>query len=159
MKCAWTVKMDCSDNKDFKERTLRTLKQGLGRLWKRRSVTITEYDPSYKVVYLGNVLTGWAKGKINLSSSLLTYFIYIHSDHPPVFSYFAIVDYLLYGHSNQILSFVLNLFVYKRIKSYYFCISWFYLSFSNGCNLHSYGVFKLQKRASKAFKVKAPFNM
>lgn len=61
---AWTaVGMDCSDTKDFKERTLRTLKQGLGRLWRRRSVTISEYDPSYKVVYLGNVLTGWAKGK------------------------------------------------------------------------------------------------
>lgn len=25
-------------------------------------MTITEYDPTYKVVYLGNVLTGWAKG-------------------------------------------------------------------------------------------------
>lgn len=51
-----------NENKDFKERTLRSLKQGLGRLWRRRSVTITEYDPTYKVVYLGNVLTGWAKG-------------------------------------------------------------------------------------------------
>lgn len=48
--------------KDFRERTLRTLKMSLGRLWKRRSVTITEYDPTYKVAYLGNVLTGWAKG-------------------------------------------------------------------------------------------------
>lgn len=55
-----------NSNKDFRERTLRSLKQGLGRLWKRRSVTITEYDPSYKVVYLGNVLTGWAKGKVLL---------------------------------------------------------------------------------------------
>lgn len=35
---------------------------GLGKLWRRRSVTITEYDPCYKVVYLGNVLTGIAKG-------------------------------------------------------------------------------------------------
>lgn len=52
-----------NENKDFKERTLRSLKQGLGKLWRRRSVTITEYDPTYKVVYLGNVLTGWAKGK------------------------------------------------------------------------------------------------
>lgn len=34
----------------------------LGKLWRRRSVTITEYDPCYKVVYLGNVLTGIAKG-------------------------------------------------------------------------------------------------
>lgn len=30
--------------------------------WKKRSVTITEYDPAFKVVYLGNVITGWAKG-------------------------------------------------------------------------------------------------
>lgn len=30
---------------------------------KKRSVTITEYDPTYKVIYLGNVLTAWAKGE------------------------------------------------------------------------------------------------
>ncbi|XP_050419828.1 uncharacterized protein LOC126832854 isoform X2 [Adelges cooleyi] len=36
---------------------------GLGKIWRRRSVTITEYDPCYKVVYLGNVLTGIAKGE------------------------------------------------------------------------------------------------
>uniref|UniRef100_A0A1B6E9S0 PID domain-containing protein n=1 Tax=Clastoptera arizonana TaxID=38151 RepID=A0A1B6E9S0_9HEMI len=59
-------------NKDFRERTLRSLKQGLGRLWKRRSVTITEYDPSYKVVYLGNVLTGWAKGEGCVEKPLCT---------------------------------------------------------------------------------------
>ncbi|XP_064105356.1 protein FAM43A-like [Macrobrachium nipponense] len=34
----------------------------LKKLWRKKSVTITEYDPTYKVVYLGNVLTGWAKG-------------------------------------------------------------------------------------------------
>jgi hypothetical protein len=48
---------------EYLARTLRVLKLGLGKLWKRQSVTITEYDPSYKVAYLGNVLTGWAKGK------------------------------------------------------------------------------------------------
>ncbi|KAF4522394.1 hypothetical protein B566_EDAN012977 [Ephemera danica] len=42
-------------------RTIRVLRLGLGRLWRRQSVTITEYDPSFKVAYLGNVLTGWAK--------------------------------------------------------------------------------------------------
>ena len=31
-------------------------------LWKKRSLNLTEYDPVYKVVYLGNVLTPWAKG-------------------------------------------------------------------------------------------------
>ncbi|GAB6026268.1 hypothetical protein CHUAL_012476 [Chamberlinius hualienensis] len=36
----------------------------LSKFWtKKRSVTITEYDPTYKVVYLGNVLTAWAKGE------------------------------------------------------------------------------------------------
>ncbi len=35
------------------------------RFWrKRKSLTINEYDPSFKVVYLGNVLTGWAKGQL-----------------------------------------------------------------------------------------------
>lgn len=34
------------------------------RWWKKRfTAVITESDPSFKVVYLGNVLTGWAKGK------------------------------------------------------------------------------------------------
>ena len=51
--------------KDFRERTLRSLKLSLGKLWRRKSVTITEYDPTYKVAYLGNVLTGWAKGKLH----------------------------------------------------------------------------------------------
>lgn len=65
--------------KDFRERTLRSLKLSLGKLWKRRSVTITEYDPTYKVAYLGNVLTGWAKGKFLVISEVfsknLHYFI------------------------------------------------------------------------------------
>jgi hypothetical protein len=34
------------------------------RWWKKRfTAVITESDPSFKVVYLGNVLTGWAKGR------------------------------------------------------------------------------------------------
>ncbi|XP_014203343.1 uncharacterized protein LOC106635734 [Copidosoma floridanum] len=46
-------------------RTLRSLKRGLGKLWRRHrgNASITEYDPTYKVAYLGNVLTGWAKGE------------------------------------------------------------------------------------------------
>lgn len=43
---------------------------GLGKLWRRRSVTITEYDPCYKVVYLGNVLTGIAKGEMCVEKPL-----------------------------------------------------------------------------------------
>ena len=31
--------------------------------WKRKSANITDYDPTYRVIYLGNVLTGWAKGE------------------------------------------------------------------------------------------------
>lgn len=56
-----------SGSKEFGQRTLRSLKRGLGRLWRRHrgNVSITEYDPSYKVAYLGNVLTGWAKGEWN----------------------------------------------------------------------------------------------
>ncbi|KOX68096.1 hypothetical protein WN51_07392 [Melipona quadrifasciata] len=49
--------------KEFGQKTLRSLKRGLGRLWRRHrgNASITEYDPCYKVAYLGNVLTGWAK--------------------------------------------------------------------------------------------------
>lgn len=32
------------------------------KFWKKRSANISEYDPTFRVVYLGNVLTGWAKG-------------------------------------------------------------------------------------------------
>lgn len=51
--------------KEFGQKTLRSLKRGLGRLWRRHrgNASITEYDPCYKVAYLGNVLTGWAKGE------------------------------------------------------------------------------------------------
>ena len=48
--------------------------RGLGgkiSFWKRKSASITEYDPTYRVIYLGNVLTGWAKGK-DLKFSWLT---------------------------------------------------------------------------------------
>jgi hypothetical protein len=44
-------------------RSLKAIKLGLGRFWRRQSATITDYDPSYRVSYLGNVLTGWAKGE------------------------------------------------------------------------------------------------
>lgn len=55
--------------KEFGQKTLKSLKRGLGRLWKRHrgNASITEYDPSYKVAYLGNVLTGWAKGEWNFN--------------------------------------------------------------------------------------------
>ena len=36
------------------------------KFWKkRRSEDLGESDPSYRAIYLGNVLTGWAKGEVN----------------------------------------------------------------------------------------------
>lgn len=43
--------------------TVKNIKMSLNKLCRRRSVVITESDPTYKVAYLGNVLTGWAKGE------------------------------------------------------------------------------------------------
>ncbi|KAH8243599.1 hypothetical protein KR032_008716 [Drosophila birchii] len=43
-------------------KTIRTLTRSLGKLWRRtHSVDISTPDPEFKVSYLGNVLTGWAK--------------------------------------------------------------------------------------------------
>lgn len=56
------VKDNC-DDKDLGARALKTISRSLGRLWRRsHSVEISIPDPEYKVLYLGNVLTGWAKG-------------------------------------------------------------------------------------------------
>ncbi len=33
------------------------------KFWKKRSANISEYDPTFRAIYLGNVLTSWAKGK------------------------------------------------------------------------------------------------
>lgn len=57
-----TIPLLSSDGLDFKEKTIRTFRVGIKKIWKRGSATITEADPTYKVAYLGNVLTGWAKG-------------------------------------------------------------------------------------------------
>lgn len=49
-----------------KDRGRRALKTFLNKLRLRRCATasISQPDPTYKVAYLGNVVTGWAKGKI-----------------------------------------------------------------------------------------------
>lgn len=55
-----------SHNSDIRTlRAIRSLTKGIGKLLRRRtdSVDISPPDPEYKVSYLGNVLTGWAKGK------------------------------------------------------------------------------------------------
>ncbi|KAF2360800.1 PTB/PI domain [Trinorchestia longiramus] len=44
----------------------------LRKLWRKRSAAISEKDPTYKVVYLGNVLTGWAKGEGCVDKPLCT---------------------------------------------------------------------------------------
>lgn len=48
-----------------KERGKRAVKSFLNRLrWKKyASASISKPDPTYRVAYLGNVVTGWAKGK------------------------------------------------------------------------------------------------
>lgn len=45
-------------------KAIRSITRGLGRLLRRNchSIEISRPDPEYKVSYLGNVLTGWAKG-------------------------------------------------------------------------------------------------
>lgn len=58
------VKDNC-DDKDLSAKAFRSISKSLGRLWRRsHSVDISTPDPEYKVLYLGNVLTGWAKGKV-----------------------------------------------------------------------------------------------
>lgn len=49
-------------SKEFGKRALKTLINKL-RMRSCASVDISPPDPCYKVVYLGNVLTGWAKGE------------------------------------------------------------------------------------------------
>ncbi|XP_011639875.1 trichohyalin [Pogonomyrmex barbatus] len=74
-------------SKEFGQRTLRSLKRGLGRLWRRHrgNASITEYDPSYKVAYLGNVLTGWAKGEGCVEKPVSTLWRnYVTSSRPDV---------------------------------------------------------------------------
>jgi hypothetical protein len=53
--------------------------KGLGKLLRRNhsSVEISPPDPEYKVLYLGNVLTGWAKGE-SLSHPLLFFHLKFH---------------------------------------------------------------------------------
>uniref|UniRef100_A0A182NQH0 Uncharacterized protein n=1 Tax=Anopheles dirus TaxID=7168 RepID=A0A182NQH0_9DIPT len=46
-------------------KAIKSITRGLGRLLRRNchSIDISRPDPEYKVSYLGNVLTGWAKGR------------------------------------------------------------------------------------------------
>ncbi|XP_013775351.1 protein FAM43A-like [Limulus polyphemus] len=42
------------------------------KFWNKRSISITEYDPVYKVMYLGNVVTPWLKGESCVDMALAT---------------------------------------------------------------------------------------
>lgn len=54
---------DFCDEKDLSARAIRSISKGLSLIWRRKySIEISTPDPEYKVFYLGNVLTGWAKG-------------------------------------------------------------------------------------------------
>lgn len=55
-------------NEDLGAKAFRTLSRGIGKLLRKRthSVEISTPDPEFKVSYLGNVLTGWAKGELNI---------------------------------------------------------------------------------------------
>lgn len=61
---------DFNDDKDVGIRAFKSISKGLGRLlWRKsHSVDISAPDPEFKVSYLGNVLTGWAKGKSNIKN-------------------------------------------------------------------------------------------
>ncbi|XP_031630136.1 uncharacterized protein LOC116345156 [Contarinia nasturtii] len=64
---------DFCDEKDLSARAFRTISRGLGLIWRRSySVEISTPDPEYKVFYLGNVLTGWAKGDNCIEKPLAT---------------------------------------------------------------------------------------
>lgn len=64
---------DAALGREVTARALGRLSRGLGRLLRRtNSVRISDPDPVYKVAYLGNVLTGWARGEF----SFLAFFRY-----------------------------------------------------------------------------------
>ncbi|XP_023942412.2 uncharacterized protein LOC112048934 [Bicyclus anynana] len=64
---------DGASGKDFTARAIGRLSRGIGRLLRRtNSVRISEPDPMYKVAYLGNVLTGWARGESCIEKPLAT---------------------------------------------------------------------------------------
>ncbi|KAJ8733598.1 hypothetical protein PYW07_014149 [Mythimna separata] len=64
---------DGASGKDFTARAIGRLSRGIGKLLRRtNSVRISDPDPVYKVAYLGNVLTGWARGESCVEKPLAT---------------------------------------------------------------------------------------
>lgn len=74
------VLKDLTEDRDLGAKALRSLTRGLGRLLRRRttSVDISSPDPEFKVAYLGNVLTGWAKGK-KIESIIYLIYLFLSS--------------------------------------------------------------------------------
>ncbi|CAG9805017.1 unnamed protein product [Chironomus riparius] len=60
--------------KPVNKNAIKSITKGLGKLLRRNhsSVEISPPDPEYKVLYLGNVLTGWAKGDACIEKPLAT---------------------------------------------------------------------------------------
>jgi hypothetical protein len=58
-------------DKPSNNKSIKSITKGLGKLLRRHysSVEISLPDPEYKVLYLGNVLTGWTKGERNFQHS------------------------------------------------------------------------------------------
>ncbi|XP_043229065.1 protein FAM43A-like [Amphibalanus amphitrite] len=52
--------------------TTHALVARVAKLWKKRTITITEEDPTFKTVYLGNTVTQWAKGAGSVDKPLAT---------------------------------------------------------------------------------------
>uniref|UniRef100_A0A8D8UI45 Protein FAM43A n=1 Tax=Cacopsylla melanoneura TaxID=428564 RepID=A0A8D8UI45_9HEMI len=72
--------------KDFKQKTFKSIRNNINKLlWRRKSVTITQYDSTYKVSYLGNVLCGWTKGESCIDKPIKTLWSnYKHNSKPNV---------------------------------------------------------------------------
>lgn len=71
-------------HRDKGKKIIRTFLNKL-RLRRTASVTISRPDPTYKVAYLGNVVTGWAKGDGCVEKPLATLWRnYTHSSRPEV---------------------------------------------------------------------------
>jgi hypothetical protein len=60
-------------DKPVNKKAIKSITKGLGKLLRRNhsSVEISPPDPEYKVLYLGNVLTGWAKGELYRYSTII----------------------------------------------------------------------------------------
>ncbi|XP_037964413.2 uncharacterized protein LOC119691287 [Plutella xylostella] len=94
---------EAAPGKDFTLRALGRLSRGLGRLLRRsNSVRISDPDPVYKVAYLGNVLTGWARGESCIEKPLATLWRnYQQSSKPDVVMKLSVTNSGLKGFTKE----------------------------------------------------------